>query len=394
MILPFGHAPLPRASALLGWTGLLLLFVAGYRANADDLPSPITLDLPVPANLATPSWLGHPETPAAAFATLVLPITAPDVNASLLVTVYFQEKQDGFMRITWKGPQNAQVLSDNFYENIGMANQRSLLIAASTLVGDGELTFQCSDSTLGIQRIKLEWLANKNSLVSPSVTDSLVTPSTGPTQSAQALNGQANPVQPGAWENQIVSVPLTDQALRIEQGVDFNVDLDQVPNSARLAVQETGLPLGEHLVVWVNEQRAGTITPAVPDLLDGGFLASGNAASGYVGWRDGSFFVPVSLLKAGVNTVQFSDESDGTATLTNTTASATTTAIPVAIKNLVLQLNYTSTPAGTDTIPSEPVQSATTPTDSTASDSSQTDSSTPQFLTTGPTIAEPTSNSP
>ena len=183
-----------------------------------------------------PTWLGQPETPPTTFATLNLPIFAPDPNASLLVTVYFQEKQGGFMRIIWQGTQDAQVLSDNFYEDIGMANQRSLLISPTTLVGDGVLTFQCGDSTLGIQRIKLEWLENKNGLVSPEVRDLLVTPAVGPTQSGESLNGQANPTGAGAWQNQLVTVPITDQALRIEQGVEFSVDLDQVPGSARLAM--------------------------------------------------------------------------------------------------------------------------------------------------------------
>jgi hypothetical protein len=277
---------------------------------ASDLPASVTLDLPVPANQTLPAWLGQPEIPATAFATLNLPILTPDTTASLLVTVYFQEAQGGFMRITWQGTQGAQVLSDNFYEDIGMANQRSLLISPATLVGDGILTFQCGDSTLGIERIKLEWLENKNGLVSPAVQDLLVTPATGSTQSALSLNGQAIPTQPGAWQDQLVTVPITDQALRIEQGVEFSVDLDKVPGSARLALKETGLPLGKHLVVWINQQRAGTITPTVPDLLDDGFLTDESASISYVGWRDGSFYVPVSLLKAGVNTMQFSDEDD------------------------------------------------------------------------------------
>jgi hypothetical protein len=184
-----------------GWACFLLLFLVGCL-RASDLPAPVTLDFPIPANQATAELAGASRNPADDFATLDLPILTPDTNASLLVTVYFQEKQDGFMRISWQGTQGAQVLSDNFYENIGMANQRSLLISPATLIGDGILTFQCGDSTLGIQRIKLEWLENKDGLVSPEVQDLLVTPATGPTQLAQSLNGQANPTEPGAWEDQ------------------------------------------------------------------------------------------------------------------------------------------------------------------------------------------------
>jgi hypothetical protein len=342
-----------------GWACFLLLFLVGCL-RASDLPAPVTLDFPFPANQATPSWLGHPETPPADFATLDLPILTPDTNASLLVTVYFEEKQDGFMRISWQGTQGAQLLSDNFYENIGMANQRSLLISPATLIGDGILTFQCGDSTLSIQRIKLEWLENKDALVSSTVEDLLVTPAIGPTQLAQSLNGQPNPTEPGAWEDQIVTVPLTDEALRIEQGVEFSVDLDKVPGSARLALKEAGLPLGQHLVVWINQQRAGTITPTVPDLLDGGFLTGGNASTSYAGWRDGSFYVPVSLLKTGINTVQFSDEDDAALILGGASPSDPGLGPPLAIKALVFQLNYLPVQTNTNLPQPEP---STTPTD-------------------------------
>ena len=316
---------------------LFLLFTVSLRAS--DLPAPVTLDLPVPANLALPDWLGQPETPATSFATLNLPIFTPDLTSSLLVTVYFQEKQDGFLRVVWKGTQGAQLLSDNFYENIGMANQRSLLISPATLVGDGILAFQCGDSTLGIKRIKLEWLENRTGLVAPAVTGLLVTPALGATESAVNLNGQPNPPAPGAWQGQLVSVPLTDEAVRIEQGVEFTVDLDKVPVSARLTLKETGLPMGQHLVAWVNEQRAGIISPTVPDLLDAGFLTDENASISYVGWRDGSFYVPVSLLKAGVNSVELSVEADASSAAGNSAAS-NAPASPLAVKGMMVQLNY------------------------------------------------------
>jgi hypothetical protein len=348
----------PIPTELSGWACFLLLFLVGF-ARASDLPAPVTLDFPISANQVLPNWLGLPETPATIFATLNLPILTPDADASLLVTVYFQEKQGGFMRVLWKGTQDAQVLSDNFYEDIGMANQRSLLISPAMLVGDGVLTFQCGDSTLGIQRIQLEWIENRNGLVSPSVQGLLVTPATGPTQSAKSLNGQANPAEPGAWENLLVTVPLTDQALRTEQGVEFNIDLDKVPGSARLGLKEAGLSLGKHLVVWVNQQRAGTITPTVPDLRDDGFLTDTNAATSYEGWRDGSFYVPVSLLKAGVNAVQFTREDDAPAP-GDAGAADTGTGPPMAIKELALQLNYQAAPQAATGAP--PPQLSSTPT--------------------------------
>jgi hypothetical protein len=306
--------------------------------HAADLPVAATIDLPLTPDQALPAWLGQPQMEATNFATLDVPILTPDATASLLVTVYFQEKQAGFMRLSWKGTQGAVLLADNFYENIGMANQRSLLVPAGTLMGDGTLTFQCGDSALGIQRIKLEWLQNKNGLVSSQVQDVMVTPSSGVTVPSQTLTGEAAPVEPAAWKDHLITVPLSDGPVRIEEGVEFSIDLDGVPGSARLALKEAGLPLGKHLAVWVNQQRAGTITPGVPDLTDGGFLAGANNLPNYIGWRDGSFFVPITFFKAGVNTLELIDEDD--AVLPGDAASTATVEVPIAVKDIALQLQY------------------------------------------------------
>lgn len=338
------HPIRPRPRVLrAGWI-LGFLSCAVFSVRGADLPVGVTLDFPLATNKAMPLWLGQPETPASVFATLNLPVMTPDPTAALLVTVYFQEKQGGLLRITWKGTQGAQVLSDNFYENIGMANQRSLLIPAATLVGDGTLAFQCGDSSLSIQRIKLEWLASKSALVSPEVQDLLVTPSSGTTAPAPSFNGQPAQPQPAAWQDDLVNVPLSDQPVRIEEGVEFNVDLDNVPPIARLSLKESGLPLGKHLGVWINQQRAGSITPAVPDLTDDGFVVKAGAPMTYVGWRDGSFYVPVTFLKAGINTLEFTDEDESATGSTTAATSPAATEQPLALKDIVLQLNY-QTPA-------------------------------------------------
>jgi hypothetical protein len=108
----------------------------------------------------------------------------------------------------------------------------------------------------------------------------------------------------------------------------------------------------------------------VPDLLDGGFLTGGNGSAGYSGWRDGSFYVPVSLLKPGVNTVQFSDEEDADPTPESAAVSNPGLGPPVAIKALVFQLNYVPAPATPDALqpqlsmptgPIPPTESSSTP---------------------------------
>lgn len=332
-----------RPAKIVGGAGALLLSIVAIL-RAADVPNAVTMDLPLPADAVMPTWLGHPEMPDTTFATLNLPVlTPPDSTASLLVTVFFQEKQGGFLRIIWKGTQGSQILSDNFYEDIGMSNQRSLLIPATTLIGDGTLSFQCGDANLGIQRIKLEWLQPQNALVSPDVIGEIVAPAVGAPRTALAYDGANSTTQSAAWQDDVVTVPLSDEPVRVEQGVEFSVDLDKVPGLARIALKETGLPMGQHLVVWINEKRAGTITPAVPDLLDDGFTTTIATTSDYVGWRDGSFYVPVALLKNGINTVQFSQEDDGSSSLLTVSG----TGMPLALKSILMQLDYEAVPLTT-----------------------------------------------
>lgn len=347
-----------RLPRILIWAGCISLFTAAPFLRGLDEPSSFVVNLPFQPGQATPSWLGQPETPPTDFARLDLPILVPNPNVSLLVTVFFQEKEGGFLRISWQGTQGGQLLSDNFYEGIGMSNQRSLLISPQTLAGDGTLSFQCGDANLSIQRVKLEWLENKDALISPLMKDLLVTSGTGTTQPAQNLDGQPKPAEAGTWQGQIVTVPVTGLPERIEQGVEFSVELDHVPMAARLALKEAGLPWGKRLIVWINEQRAGTITPKVPDLLDEGFSA--DASSPYIGWRDGYFYAPVALLKEGLNTLEFSVEDEIPPPSTSADSSTGTDA-PLAIKDLVLQLSYPPAPQTTDApVPQPPTTSDAT----------------------------------
>lgn len=338
--------------------------IAG-RAWADTTPGSFTMDLPFPASTATPAWLGQPVTPATSFATLDLPIQPADATSFLLVTVYFQEQPAGFLRVIWQGTggDNAQTLSDNFYEGIGMSNQRSLLISPETMQGGGTLVFQSGATSLGIARIRMQWLVSQNGLVSPEISDTLVTPSPGATQPAQVLNGQPATSDPAAWHGHLVNVPITDTPQRIEQGVEFSVQLDAAPLAGRLVLAENGLPWGKHLVVWINQQRAGTITPSVPDLLDDGYLSPDGI---YTGWREGSIHLSSSAFVTGPNTIQFSLEDDVPATTSTDPNADSSSPAPLAVKDVVLQMDYPEETIATPDVPESaptPATSAPPPSD-------------------------------
>ncbi len=126
------------------------------------------------------------------------------------------------------------------------------------------------------------------------------------------------------------------------------MDLDKLPTSARLILKETGLSLTQHLVVWINEKRAGMITPVVPGLGDAGFFSdAATSAPSFVGWRNGSFYVPAALLKQGENTLQFSSEDE--VPPAQPAATDPLGGPPLAVKEVALQMNY----AAIDPIPGQ-----------------------------------------
>ena len=337
----------------------LVLVINASSARALEGATSFTIDLPFNTSVETPAWLGQPVTTTNSFASLELPILPPDPNAALLVTVFFREQNGGLLRISWQaaaatapddsealpGPGEAalsSVLSENFYEGIGMSNQRSLLVPAEAMRRPGSLIFQTGSASLAIHHIELQWLENAVGLNSPAINDVLVTPADGPTQPASALAGQPPGMQDPEWRGRIVDVPVTSLPLRIEQGVDFAVQIDSVPSLARLALKEAGLPWGQHLVVWLNNQRAGVVVPGVPPLANGGFGASTNDV--YVGWRESTVLLPSALLRAGANALQFSTESDVPQSAPNESPAA-----PLAVKDVLLQLSYppaVTAPAG------------------------------------------------
>lgn len=310
--------------------------------RADELPGPLTLDIPVPVNMATPAWLGHPEMPNDTLQTLRLPIAPPSPDAALLITVYFTESNNGFLRINWKPAVGQAVsLAGNFYEGVDMATSRSLLVPPSTMGPGGYLIFQGNAVTLGVQRIELEWLQSRQDLVSPKTSAMLLTKADGTTVPAETANGQPPVAATGSWSGDIVTVPIQVDPARIETGVEFTVALDKVPTTARLVLKETGLSLTQHLVVWINRKRAGMITPVVPGLGDAGFFSDATAMTNFVGWRDGSFYVPATLLKQGENTLQFSGEDEVPPAKP---APADEFGPPLAVKDVALQMNYAALP--------------------------------------------------
>jgi hypothetical protein len=260
--------------------------------------------------------------------TLVAEVAPPPGGAGLLIHLFFEEKEGGFLRVFWKSGDSTVTLSDNLYEGISMPNQRSLLIPAETLGAGGELTFQASQSDLHVRRIRWEWLKPLSLLSAPDpkirVLDALGTP-----MKADEVNGELSLIPDDLWKGPVVTAQITEKAERIEDGVEFPVELDKAPVLARLECRINGLGLADSLLLWINGNKVGTLLPEVPDLNDPGYVKQSNGTVVYQGWRKATAWVPATFLQKGTNRLQFSQASE-------------TEALPgpLALKEMKLQLSY------------------------------------------------------
>lgn len=280
-------------------------------------------------NASAPSWIK--PTPNAetspSFASASYQIEPLEPEGALLIELLFTEIEGGFLRVSLKSGLNEEMLAQNLYDNINMFNKRSLLITYEQLKGGGTLIFQASQQALNVERIRFERL-NTTTILSPEKKEVELINSLKTNYKLAELSGQELPVADDQWKGQVVTAPLTEKALRIENGISFEAELSALPDQARLECQLNGLPLSEALVLWVNGQRAGWVFPQIPDLNDLGFVKNDTGELSYKGWRKASSLIPARLLKVGVNTFQFSALSEDTKFES------------LAIKELNLQLGY------------------------------------------------------
>jgi hypothetical protein len=344
---------------------LLIAFIALVSlemalADAPPVPSSFTLDLPLSANIATPAWLGQPEVLTDPN-TIELPITPSSAKFPLLVTLFFND-QDGPIRLIWKDAYgNETLLANNFCEGTGVANQRGLLIDPALIKTGGTLEIEgVAEGVQPVTRLNLQWLVRGKDLISPKETQVLVSPDHLMLTNVENLETEKDTAPEINWDKQVVVANLVDSPQHIEQPTEFSVGLNSVPTLARLQLKENGLPLGQHFVLWVNQEKAGVITPVVPELNDlGYFNTQAGGTPTYVGWRTATFMLPTGLLKTGANALQFSPENDdGTPALSAT---------PLVIRDVTIQLLYPEaapapppSPTETDSLPNTPPPSTHT----------------------------------
>src|ERR1700730_5951112 len=134
--------------------GILYLAVVDF-CFADSF----TFDLKATGRLEFPAWI--PDRPLASpksQAELSFPVVPGADDDDLALTVVFQEEVGGFLSVYWESALGKrQLLAPNLFENIGLANQRTLLINRPTMGGPGKVVFKSSQGAPHLLRVLLDW---------------------------------------------------------------------------------------------------------------------------------------------------------------------------------------------------------------------------------------------
>jgi hypothetical protein len=316
--LPMNESVL-RCCSLIGFGCWLISMV--HPASADTF----VFDPTTNSRLDLPGWMNdRPVAVPKDRAELSFPVTPSTEDNDVALTVVFNEEPAAYLSVFWQPEQgDRELLCGNLMENIGLPNQRTLLINRPTMGGPGKIILQSSTQFLNVIRVRIDWVRPGVVRLVDSVPNGALVMNGGKMFAPEEVDGSQLTAIADSWEGKILTTSITDGAERIENGIVFPVAIPSRLKRARIEVMVNGLPLNGSLKVWLNGQVVGALAFEIPDLTDPGY---GESNEQFVGWRKGVLLLPSSRLFVGDNQFQFEGPA-GT---------------PIAIRDFLLQVQYGS----------------------------------------------------
>jgi hypothetical protein len=302
-------------------TGLIwLAFIA--KSDADSF----TLDLTTTGRPTFPVWM--PERPLAApkpQAELSFPVVPGANDDDLALTVVFREEVGGFLSVYWENALGQrELLAPNLFENIGLPNQRTLLIKRPTMAGAGKVVLKSSQAVLNVLRLRLDWARPGVVRLVDNVPNGALVMTSGKMYAPEEVDGSTLTPIADSWEGKILTTSVTDTAERIDDGIDYLVTIPDKVVRARVEVLVNGLELDQSIILWLNGRAYGPIALEIPDLTDPGYDKTSRGVTHFIGWRKGMFLLKGEQLAVGDNHFQFQ----------------TPPGAQIAIRDFLLQVEY------------------------------------------------------
>jgi hypothetical protein len=310
----------PRFSPLIVVASILF----GQSVWADSF----VFDPTTNGRVVLPSWLpDRPVAIASNHAELSFHIVPVADDDDLAVTAVFVENMGGYLSLYWQ-PQGGsrQLICANLFENISLPNQRTILINRPTLGGPGKLIISSSSDVLNIKRVRLDWARPGVVRLYDLMPNGALITSAGKVYAPEEVDG--SPLTPVAdhWDGSVYTTSVTENAERIEQGVQYPVSIPKAVRRVRVEVLVNGLPFGNSVKLWLNGSQVGTLAMEIPELTDPGYFHSRSQGDHYTGWRKGVFLLSAHQVKKGDNVFQFQGPPN----------------TPLAIRDFLLQIQYAS----------------------------------------------------
>jgi len=261
-----------------------------------------TVDLPFDAARPIPPWMhGAPVCAPGSGARVAFRLSPPE-GRDLLVHFIFDESPGSGLRVEWlrDGSVTTEIIADNLGEGLGVASQRSLLVSASRLGGNGTLLLQ-GGASADIKRVKFEWVAERTMLASASRYVPVVVTASRLALAEADVDGSPRPALQDEWRDRVVRAALTEKAELITPSLTLAPTLEQSPLQARFEASLAGVRLDQEVWLIVNDHEVGPLAVDVPTLEDPGHLGLPGRETEFAGWRKSSIHVPAHLLLPGEN---------------------------------------------------------------------------------------------
>lgn len=275
-------------------------------------------------------------------------VRPPPGSSRLAVTLVFQEASGGFGRLIWQGSSRSVTVCGNLYEGAAPLMQRTILLDRETLGGPGTLIVETTGNQPSLLRAELAWVEPLVLAATGWTPPGLFLAPSGRILPEDDLRGEGRRALADEERGRVADAVLDAGPVRLEagQGARFLVPLSQVPLFGRLEADVAGLAPGEVPYVWVNGRPLSGVSVQVPGLEDAGYLVSTSSSQiTYAGWRKVHILVPLGVLRAGENQVDWQSVAGGS---------------PHTLRNIRLQADY-GLPAISAGAPASPGRAASPP---------------------------------